>query len=55
LTIPKLEKLAPDVLLTNQLVTNYPGLSARGAYYKYLEEQGNVYTGPWIFTVELTP
>ena len=54
LTIPKLEKLAPDVLLTNQLVINYPGLGAREAYYKYIEEQGNVYTGPWIFTVELT-
>jgi DNA-binding CsgD family transcriptional regulator len=55
LTIPKLEKLAPDILLTKQLAINYPGLGAREAYYKYLEEQGNVYAGPWTFTVEPTP
>ena len=53
LTIPDLEKLESDVLLTNQLSTNYPGLSEKQAYHKYLEEHGNTYKGPWIFTGEL--
>jgi len=55
LTIPKLEKSAPDVLMIHQLFTDYPSLSARQAYYKYLEEHGNIYKGPWIFTVKLVP
>jgi DNA-binding CsgD family transcriptional regulator len=53
LTIPALEKSAPDILLTNQLVLDYPGLSEKQAYYKYLEEHGNIYKGPWVFKVEL--
>lgn len=55
LAIPQLESSAPDVLLTGQLARDYPGLSPMDAYYKYLEESGNTYRGPWIFTIKLTP
>ena len=55
LTIPQLEKLEPDILLTDQLSINYPGLTEKQSYYKYLEEHGKVYKGPWIFIVELKP
>lgn len=55
LTIPELENLAPEVLLTGQLLRDYPGLSPKDAYHKYLEEHGNIYKGPWIFSVELAP
>ena len=55
LTIPKLENLMPylDINSFFQLPTLYPGLSEKQAYYKYLEEQGSIYKGPWVFTVEL--
>jgi DNA-binding CsgD family transcriptional regulator len=55
LTIPQLEKSEPDLLATNQLLTDYPGMSEKRAYYKYLEEHGNVYKGAWTFTVDLLP
>ena len=55
LSIPKLEKLDPDMLMADQLSTNYPGLSPKQAYYTYLEEHGNTYKGPWTFTVDLVP
>lgn len=55
LTIPALERSAPDILLTNQLVLDYPGLSEKQAYHKYLEEHDNIYKGPWVFMVELIP
>ncbi|HLO27916.1 MAG TPA: hypothetical protein VK249_02200, partial [Anaerolineales bacterium] len=55
LTIPELENLDPDILLTNQLLTNYPGLSEKEAYQTYLEEHGKTYKGPWVFKVELVP
>ncbi len=55
LTIPQLEKTEPDILLTNQLSIDYSGLSEKQAYYKYLEEHGNVYKGPWTFTIALKP
>jgi len=52
LTIPQLEKSEPDILLTNQLAINYPGLSEQQAYYTYLEEQGNISKGAWVFKME---
>ncbi|RPJ27150.1 MAG: LuxR family transcriptional regulator [Chloroflexi bacterium] len=55
LTIPELEKEDPDILMTNQLSIDYPGLSEKEAYHTHLEEHGNIYKGPWIFTVELKP
>ncbi len=55
LTIPQLEKTEPDLLVTNQLSIDYPGLSEKQAYYKFLEEHGNIYKGAWAFTIELTP
>jgi DNA-binding CsgD family transcriptional regulator len=55
LTVPQLEKTDPNVLLTGQLAKDYPGLSPRDAYYKYLEEHGSTHKGPWIFEVKLTP
>jgi DNA-binding CsgD family transcriptional regulator len=55
LTIPKLERTDPDLLLTDQLNRDYPGLSPKDAYYKYLEEHGNTYKGPWIFELNLAP
>lgn len=55
LTIPALEKSAPEMLLNNQFAADYPGLSAKQAYHKFLEEHGNIYKGPWVFTVQLTP
>jgi DNA-binding CsgD family transcriptional regulator len=55
LTIPSLEKSAPDVLLTDQLILDYPSLSAKDAYYKFLEEHDHTYKGPWVFTMELKP
>lgn len=55
LTIPELESLEPDILMTDQLLTDYPGLSPKEAYSAYLEEHGSTYKGPWIFTVELEP
>ena len=55
LTIPQLEKLAPDMLVTNQFSIDYPGLSEKQAYHKFLEEHGNIYKGAWVFTVELMP
>jgi DNA-binding CsgD family transcriptional regulator len=55
LTIPQLEKSEPDLLVTNQFSIDYPGLSEKQAYYKFLEEHGNVYKGAWTFIIELTP
>jgi hypothetical protein len=55
LTIPSLEKLELEVAFMDQLAANYPGMSIREAYSKYLEEHGNTYKGPWVFNVELTP
>jgi len=55
LTIPQLEKSEPELLVTNQFSMDYPGLSEKQAYYKFLEEHGNVYKGPWTFTIELMP
>lgn len=55
LTIPQLDKLQPDVLLGEQLARDYPGLAPKQAYYTYLKERGQLYSGPWTFTVELTP
>ncbi|PKN94784.1 MAG: hypothetical protein CVU44_02965 [Chloroflexi bacterium HGW-Chloroflexi-6] len=55
LTIPQLEKSEPYLLVTNQLLMDYPGLSEKQAYYKFLEEHGNVYKGTWTFRIELTP
>ena len=56
-TIPQLENLMPymqgDAYF--QLPTLYPGLSEKQAFYKYLEEKGYTYKGPWVFTVELIP
>lgn len=54
LTIPELENQAPEVLLTDQLLRDYPGLSPKEAYHTYLEEHGNLYKGPWSLTVDLT-
>lgn len=55
LTIPQLEKSEPDLLVANQFSVDYPSLSEKQAYYKFLEEHGNIYKGPWNFMVELTP
>lgn len=55
LTIPGLENSAPDVLLTSQLLKDYPGLGPKQAYSKYLEEHGRTYNGPWIFSISLHP
>lgn len=55
LTIPQLEKLEIEVPFMAQLAVNYPSMSPRQAYSKYLEEHGNTYKGPWAFTVELKP
>jgi hypothetical protein len=55
LTIPQLDKTVPELFLTDQLATNYPGLSPKEAYYTYLEEHGATHKGPWTFTVQLTP
>lgn len=56
-TLPELENIIPylqsDVYF--QLPTLYPDLSAQQAYYKYLEENGYTYKGPWTFTAELKP
>jgi DNA-binding CsgD family transcriptional regulator len=54
LTVPELENQAPEMLLTDQLLRDYPGLSPKEAYHTYLEEHGNLYKGPWSFTVDLT-
>ncbi len=53
LTVPELENQAPEVLLTDRLLRDYPGLSPKEAYRTYLEEHGNLYKGPWSFTVDL--
>ncbi|HEX2991340.1 MAG TPA: helix-turn-helix transcriptional regulator, partial [Anaerolineales bacterium] len=53
LTVPELENQAPGVLLSDQLLRDYPGLSPKEAYHTYLEEHGNLYKGPWTFTVDL--
>jgi hypothetical protein len=55
LTIPQLDKTVPDAFLTNQLAADYPGLSPKEAYYTFLEEHGDTYKGPWIFTIQLKP
>jgi DNA-binding CsgD family transcriptional regulator len=55
LTVPELENIEPDILMTGQFLTDYSGLSAKEAYYTYLAEHGKTYKGPWIFTVNLTP
>lgn len=56
-TMPELENLIPylqgDAYF--QLPTLYPGLSEKQAFYKYLEENGYTYKGPWTFTVDLNP
>jgi hypothetical protein len=54
LIIPELENADPAVLLTDQLLRDYPGLSPKDAYHTYLEEHGALYKGPWKFTVDLT-
>jgi DNA-binding CsgD family transcriptional regulator len=53
LSVTQLEKSEPDILVKNQLLLDYPGLSEKQAYYKYLEEHGNIYRGPWIFKINL--
>ena len=55
LQIPNLEQNSPDVLLTDLLPTNYPGLSIQQAYQTYLEETGAIYKGPWRFAIDLKP
>jgi DNA-binding CsgD family transcriptional regulator len=57
LIIPDLEADADAgaILLTNQLAMDYPDMSPKEAYNKFLEEQGKTYKGPWVFTVELKP
>jgi len=55
LTIPELEKADPDILMTTRLAGQYPGMDPKEAYHAYLEELGNVYKGPWVFKIELTP
>ena len=55
LTIPELEEATPDILLTDQLSVDYPGLSEKDAYHTYLEEHGHTYKGPWTFKIELVP
>ena len=55
LTIPKLEQSAPDVLLSNQLILDYPGLEPKLAYSTFLEEHGNTYKGVWAFHINLIP
>lgn len=56
LAIPQLENLMPlvnDEYL--QIPKLYPDLSAKQAFYKYLEENNYTYKGPWVFTVKLIP
>jgi hypothetical protein len=55
LTIPEIENADTSVFITDQLATDYPGLSKREAYHKYLEDHGRTYKGPWVFTVEFIP
>ncbi|HSL47112.1 MAG TPA: response regulator transcription factor [Anaerolineales bacterium] len=55
LTIPELENLEPDILMTDQLLTDYPGLAPKEAYATYLEEHDRIYKGPWVFQIELVP
>jgi len=55
LQIPYLEQNSPDVLLTNMLSTNYPGLPIKQAYQTYLEETGAIYKGPWVFITDFKP
>jgi len=56
-TIPELENLMPYLQgdAYSQLPILYPGLSEKQAFYKYLEEKGYTYKGPWVFTVRLMP
>jgi len=51
LTIPQLEKSVADILATDQLATAYPGVNARQAYHQFIVEHGDVYKGPWEFSV----
>jgi DNA-binding CsgD family transcriptional regulator len=53
LIIPDLERFQPDGVPSDQLARDYPALSPRDAYHKYLEEHDGIYKGPWIFRVEL--
>jgi DNA-binding CsgD family transcriptional regulator len=53
LIIPDLEKFQPDGLPLDQLARDYPALSPRDAYHKYLEEHDGISKGPWIFHVGL--
>lgn len=56
LAIPQLENLMPlvnDEYL--QIPKLYPDLSAKQAFYKYLEENNYTYKGPWVVTVKLIP
>jgi hypothetical protein len=55
LIIPQLEKLDGNLLVKNQLLVDYSGLSEKQGYYKFLEEHGDIYKGTWIFKIELTP
>ena len=55
LTIPELEDMDPNIFLSHQLATDYPGLSPKDAYYNYLAEHDKLYKGPWVFNVELNP
>jgi DNA-binding CsgD family transcriptional regulator len=55
LTIPQLERSEPDLLVKNQFQKDYPGLSEKQAYFKFLEEHGDVFQGPWTFNIILNP
>jgi len=55
LTIPELENVEPDILLTDQLAADYPGLRPKEAYFTYLAEHGKVMKGPWVFNIQLKP
>ena len=53
LNIPNLEQNSPDILLTDLLSVNYPGLTIKQAYQTYLEEYELTLKGPWNFTIDL--
>jgi hypothetical protein len=55
LTIPELAQEDPEALLSDRLLTDYPGASPKDAYQTYLEEHDKTYKGPWIYTVHLNP
>jgi DNA-binding CsgD family transcriptional regulator len=55
LSIPALTQEDPEALLSDRLLRDYPGLSAKDAYQAYLEEHDKTFRGPWLFTVQLNP